>query len=361
MLARSGLLRRDLDYDLLRAAMVVIFAWFGWDKWHVEEIRQLVPLITHGPLIFWTIPVLGIRGTSILLGASEWTFGLLLFLGFWNKRLGVLGALGSIATFIATFTIFPFAPGGWDDAAGGFPSMSSDGRLPAQGSRPAGRLLLSAQARRVARDRGPHVLTNLRCPTRGIARFTPRRLWQPEPARSRRPSDDRPLQHRRRRRPEGVLPIRRRPERAGRAAAARLPQRQPHVPRPDPGAGRRVSRRRPGPARLRHDRAARPRRLRLHLREHRQGDRPLHRGARPGTVRHLRLRLRRPGRLPPGAGASRAHHRDRLPERQHLPGRRVRGLRARSRPTGTSRARPTATPCAASWPRRPPCSSTPTA
>ena len=127
ILGRFGLLRRDLDYHLLRAAMVIIFAWFGWDKWHLEEIQQLVPLITHGPLIFWTIPVLGIRGTSILLGASEWTFGLLLLLGFWDKRLGVLGALGSIATFVATFTIFPFAPGGWDEAAGGFPSMSATG------------------------------------------------------------------------------------------------------------------------------------------------------------------------------------------------------------------------------------------
>ncbi len=46
------------------------------------------------------------------------------------------------------------------------------------------------------------------------------------------------------------------------------------------------------------------------------------------SVRHLRLRLRRPGRLPPGAAASRADHRDRLPERQHLSRRRVRGLRA---------------------------------
>lgn len=127
MLSRFGLLRRDLDYHLLRAAMVIIFAWFGWDKWHVEEIQQLVPLITHGPLIFWTIPLLGIRGTSILLGASEWTFGLLLLLGFWHKRLGVLGALGSVATFVATFTILPFAPGGWDEAAGGFPSMSVTG------------------------------------------------------------------------------------------------------------------------------------------------------------------------------------------------------------------------------------------
>jgi uncharacterized membrane protein YkgB len=124
ILAKSGLLRRDLDYHLLRGSMVVIFAWFGYDKWHESEIRALAPLITHGPFIFWTIPVLGIHGTAILLGTAEWTFGSLLLLGFWNKKLGILGALGSIATFISTLTILPFVPDGWDAGAGGFPAMA---------------------------------------------------------------------------------------------------------------------------------------------------------------------------------------------------------------------------------------------
>jgi uncharacterized membrane protein YkgB len=124
LFAKSGLLKKDFDYHLLRAAMVIIFAWFGYDKWFQSEITALAPLIEHGPLIFWTIPVLGIRGTAILLGTAEWTFGTLLLLGFWNKKLGVLGALGSIATFISTLTILPFVPDGWDAGAGGFPAMA---------------------------------------------------------------------------------------------------------------------------------------------------------------------------------------------------------------------------------------------
>jgi uncharacterized membrane protein YkgB len=124
ILNRSGILKRDFDYHLLRAAMVVIFAWFGYDKWFNVEITDLLPLITHGPLIFWMPAVLGVGGTSVLLGTAEWTFGSLLFLGFWNKKLGVLGALGSTFSFIATFSIFPFAPGAWDASAGGFPAMT---------------------------------------------------------------------------------------------------------------------------------------------------------------------------------------------------------------------------------------------
>lgn len=124
LLGRSGLLKRDLDYHLLRAAMVVIFVWFGYDKWFDVEIRDLLPLINNAPLLSWTIPVLGVSGTSILLGTAEWTFGALLLLGFWNKKLGVLGAIGSCVTFIGTLTIFPFAPGAWHPEAGGFPAMT---------------------------------------------------------------------------------------------------------------------------------------------------------------------------------------------------------------------------------------------
>ena len=62
----------------------------------------------------------------MVLGSCEWTFGTLLFLGFWNKRLGILGALGSCATFIGTVTIIPFMPDGWDASAGGFPAMTGN-------------------------------------------------------------------------------------------------------------------------------------------------------------------------------------------------------------------------------------------
>src|SRR4029077_8223749 len=52
--------------------------------------------------------------------------------GYWNKRLGILGALGSCFAFIATMTIIPFMPvmpGGWAPSAGGFPAMTERAAL----------------------------------------------------------------------------------------------------------------------------------------------------------------------------------------------------------------------------------------
>ena len=120
--AQSSLVKGDLDYHLMRAAMVLVFALFGYQKWFDYEAQVLIPFISNGPFIFWLEPALGVHGASYFLGVSEWLFGALLLAGFWNKTLGILGAIGSTGTFVMTVTIIPFMPNGW--AAVGFPAMA---------------------------------------------------------------------------------------------------------------------------------------------------------------------------------------------------------------------------------------------
>ena len=76
----SWLIRKDLEYHLLRASMVIIFLFFGYQKWFEYEARVLLPYIGNGPLIFWLYPAFGIRGASWFLGVAEWLVGSLLFL-----------------------------------------------------------------------------------------------------------------------------------------------------------------------------------------------------------------------------------------------------------------------------------------
>src|SRR5262249_22605652 len=125
ILARSRLLKGDLDYHLVRASMVLVFLLFGYQKWFEYEAKTLIPFIENGPLIFWLYPVFGERGASWFLGGSEWLFAALLFWGFWNKKAGILGALGCCFAMIGTVTIIPFMPDGWD-AAAGFPAMKGN-------------------------------------------------------------------------------------------------------------------------------------------------------------------------------------------------------------------------------------------
>ena len=82
VLQSSGLMKQDLDYHLVRCSLAS----------------------PSGPL------------------------ACLLLAGFWSKRVGVLGAIGSVVTYVMTVTVIPFMPGGWAESAGGFPAMVGNGR-----------------------------------------------------------------------------------------------------------------------------------------------------------------------------------------------------------------------------------------
>src|SRR6201981_181927 len=123
-LTRLIIFKSDFDYHLIRASLVFIAFFFGYQKWFQYEADALIPYISHGPLIFWLYPVFGIRGATYFLGASEWLIGALLFAGFWNKKLGILGDLGMCFSMLSTSTIIPFIPDGWAASAGGFPAMT---------------------------------------------------------------------------------------------------------------------------------------------------------------------------------------------------------------------------------------------
>jgi uncharacterized membrane protein YkgB len=41
LLAKTGLMKKDLDYNLLRASMVIIFLLFGYQKWFIYEAKVI--------------------------------------------------------------------------------------------------------------------------------------------------------------------------------------------------------------------------------------------------------------------------------------------------------------------------------
>jgi uncharacterized membrane protein YkgB len=122
-LSKTALFEGRMSHHLVRAAMAFTFFIFGYQKWFSFEAHQITPFIQHSPLVFWLIPAFGIRGAGFFLGTTEWLFGSMILLGFWNRKLGILGALGSLVTFAGTVTIIPFLPNAWAAEAGGFPAM----------------------------------------------------------------------------------------------------------------------------------------------------------------------------------------------------------------------------------------------
>jgi uncharacterized membrane protein YkgB len=46
ILTKLGLLKDDFDYHLIRASMVIIFLFFGYQKWFDYEAQTLIPYIS---------------------------------------------------------------------------------------------------------------------------------------------------------------------------------------------------------------------------------------------------------------------------------------------------------------------------
>ena len=143
MLSINGVSSASLEHfagQLLRLSMVVIFLWFGLQKFTEYEAIGIAPLVSNSPLTSW-LNVLGTQGASMIIGASELLFGLLLATGFrWPGSVAaILGALGACVTFLTTLSFMESTPGVW--APSGPPLLSGTiGGVPHQGHRPARRV-----------------------------------------------------------------------------------------------------------------------------------------------------------------------------------------------------------------------------
>ena len=126
MLAKSGLLTQDLDYHLIRALdgphirafrlpEMVRIRGAGPDSVYQQRPADLLAVsglrYPRRPVGFWAFR----NGCSA--SSCSWDFG--------TSELGILGALGSVATFFGTVTIIPFMPNGWE-ARCGFPAMAGN-------------------------------------------------------------------------------------------------------------------------------------------------------------------------------------------------------------------------------------------
>jgi len=108
---------------LLRLSLVVIFFWFGLQKFTAYEAMGIAPLVSNSPLTSW-LNLLGTQGASMVIGTSELAFGLLLAIGFHRPEslAAIGGALGSCVTFLTTLSFMATTPGVW--APSGPPLLS---------------------------------------------------------------------------------------------------------------------------------------------------------------------------------------------------------------------------------------------
>jgi uncharacterized membrane protein YphA (DoxX/SURF4 family) len=95
---------------ILRWVMVLIFIWFGIQKFTPQSADGIALYISNSPLVSW-LSIFGIRGEAYLLGIIELTTAALLATGAFIPILSAIGSLMGIGTFAITWSFFFSTPG----------------------------------------------------------------------------------------------------------------------------------------------------------------------------------------------------------------------------------------------------------
>jgi reactive chlorine resistance protein C len=100
-----------LGTRVLRYGLVLIFFWFGAMKFTSYEANGIAPFIANSPLVAWWHELLGIQGTSTVLGVFEIATGVLLLMCPLAPRVCAIGGAMAVLTFLVTTSFFFTTPG----------------------------------------------------------------------------------------------------------------------------------------------------------------------------------------------------------------------------------------------------------
>jgi uncharacterized membrane protein YkgB len=95
----------------LRYALVLVFVLFGAAKYTAAEAAAIVPLVSHSPFLGWLYGVLGVRGTSALIGTIELVTASLIAARPLSARLSAVGSALAVGTFLVTLSFLLTTPG----------------------------------------------------------------------------------------------------------------------------------------------------------------------------------------------------------------------------------------------------------
>jgi len=112
-----------VGFTALRWSLVLIFALFGIAKFVAYEAEGVARIGMEYPLFAWMYPLIGVQGTSNVIGSIELATGALIALGAWSHRVGLVGASMGVCTFLITLSFALGAPL-WEPGYG-FPFMGS--------------------------------------------------------------------------------------------------------------------------------------------------------------------------------------------------------------------------------------------
>ena len=101
----------NLAFLVTSIGMIVMLLWAGSFKMTRPGAEGIIPLVSNSPLIWWHFKVFGPYVGSDLIGLTEWTYAVLILVGYLRPKAGIAGGLIGVVMFFTTSTMLLTTPG----------------------------------------------------------------------------------------------------------------------------------------------------------------------------------------------------------------------------------------------------------
>ena len=101
---------RNIAFLVCSIGMIVMLLWAGKFKMTAPGAEDIAPLVTHSPLTSWLYKAFGLYVGSDMIGATEWTAAILLIIGYFKPKAGIVGGIILVGMFFTTSTMLISTP-----------------------------------------------------------------------------------------------------------------------------------------------------------------------------------------------------------------------------------------------------------
>jgi uncharacterized membrane protein YkgB len=101
---------RNIAFFVCSIGMIVMLLWAGKFKMTAPGAEGIVPLVSNSPLTSWQFKTFGPYVLGDMIGATEWTAAILLIIGYFKPKAGIVGGMILVVMFFTTSTMLLTTP-----------------------------------------------------------------------------------------------------------------------------------------------------------------------------------------------------------------------------------------------------------
>ena len=101
---------RNIPFLVCSVGMIVMLLWAGKFKMTAPGAEGIVPLVANSPLTSLQLKALGPYVLGDMIGATEWTAAILLIIGYFKPKAGIVGGIILVGMFFTTSSMLITTP-----------------------------------------------------------------------------------------------------------------------------------------------------------------------------------------------------------------------------------------------------------